>query len=102
MAQLLKPGIDPAGPGVRLSDRRTARDVERQIRGRELDRPPVQQIPPTTSQHPPHGAEPGGDVLTGLLFLDLKAVDLGVTAGRVGFDDEGRLALLAVAPGEPV
>ncbi len=102
VAQLFEAGVDATGSGVRFGDRRTASDVERQVGGGELHGPLVEQIPTPTSQHPPHRPEPGGDVLTGLLLLDLQAVDLGVTAGRVRFDDEGGLALLPVPPCEPV
>ena len=92
----------PPGPGLGSAICVPRAMSSGQVGGGELDRPAVEQIPAPPGEHPPHGTEPGGDVLAGLLLLDLQAVDLRMAAGRVGLDDERGLALLPVPPGEPV
>ena len=89
VAEFFEAGVDAAGTRIGLSDLRPASNVERQIRGSELNRLPVQQIPPPTNKHPPHRTKPRGDVLTGFLLLDLKTVDLRMPADGIRLNSSG-------------
>jgi len=51
MALLLQPRVDAARPGVRVSDRRSLRQVGRDIGHRRLRRPAVQQAAPGPDHH---------------------------------------------------
>lgn len=103
VSELFEAGVDAAGPGVGFGDPGSPGDVDGQVGGGELDGPPVEQVPAPAGQHPPYGgSQADGDVPPGLLLLDLQAVHLGVAACGVGFDEEGGLALFAVASGEAV